>query len=96
MEERDPLKSNAINSSLWEIQTLQNHAVPNVAAAARFINNPLPSTEWDMSRVLDNTGDNIFDKEVKKNCKLVALAFDRPNGFAVNKVEKILDYWNFY
>ncbi|KAF2903416.1 hypothetical protein ILUMI_02769 [Ignelater luminosus] len=67
MEERDPLKSNAINSSLWEIQTLQNHVLPSVATAARFINSPLPSVEWDFTKILDNTGDDIFDKEIKKN-----------------------------
>lgn len=96
MEERDPLKSNAIKSSLWEVQTLQNHVAPNVATAATFINNPIPSTEWDISKVLENTGDNIFDKELKKNCKLVALAFDRPNRFGFNKVEKVFNYWNFH
>ncbi|GJQ73739.1 hypothetical protein Trydic_g14072 [Trypoxylus dichotomus] len=94
MEERDPLKSNAINSSLWEIQTLQSHALPTVAAAATFINNPLPSIEWDISKVLENTGDNIFDKELKKNSKLVALAFDKPNRYALSKGEKVLNYWN--
>lgn len=96
MEERDPLKSNAINSSLWEIHTLQNHALPNVATAATFINNPLPSIEWDMSKVLESTGDNIFDKELKRNCKMVALAFDKSNKFALSKCEKVFNYWNFY
>ncbi|RZC36232.1 CBF domain containing protein [Asbolus verrucosus] len=94
MEERDPIKSNAINSSLWEIQTLQQHALPNVATAARFINSPLPSVEWDLSKVLDSTGDDIFDKELKKHSKLIALAFDKPNGGALSKNEKLLQYWN--
>lgn len=87
MEERDPVKSNAINSSLWEIQTLQQHVMPSVATAARFINTPLPSVEWDLSKVLDNTGDDIFDKELKKHSKLIALAFDN------SKDEKFAQYW---
>lgn len=59
MEERDPMKSNAMSSSLWEIQTLQNHILANVATAARFINDPLPSVEWDLSKVLDNTSNDV-------------------------------------
>lgn len=94
MEERDPIKSNAINSSLWEIQSLQQHILPSVATAARFINVPLPSIEWDLSKVLDSTGDDIFDKEIKKYSKLVIIAFDRPHSAALNKGERLLEYWN--
>lgn len=86
MDERDPLKSNAINSSLWEIQSLQNHPVPGVATAARFINTPLPSVEWDLGKVLNDTGDDIFDREIRKQGKLIALAFERPR--------EVLQYWN--
>jgi len=59
MEERDPLKSQAIESSLWELQALQNHILPSVATAATFINMPLPSVEWDMSRILENSADDV-------------------------------------
>ncbi|KAF5280926.1 hypothetical protein FQA39_LY17932 [Lamprigera yunnana] len=94
MDESDPLKSNAINSSLWEIQTLQNHILPSVATAARFINSPLPSVEWDFTKILDNSGDDIFDREIKKNSKLIVLAFDRPNSLALNRGERISLHWN--
>ncbi|KAB0793602.1 hypothetical protein PPYR_13222 [Photinus pyralis] len=94
MDERDPLKSNAMNSSLWEIQTLQHHVLPSVATAARFINSPLPKVEWDFSKILDSTGDDIFDKEIKKNSKLIVLAFDRPNGSCLTRGEKIALHWN--
>jgi U3 small nucleolar RNA-associated protein 19 len=59
MEEADPLKSQAIESSLWELQTLQNHILPSIATAAKFINMPLPSVEWDMSRILENSADDV-------------------------------------
>ncbi len=35
MEEADPMETGAIESSLWEIQTLQAHYHPNVAALAK-------------------------------------------------------------
>lgn len=95
MEERDPLKSNAINSSLWEIQSLQQHYQPSVATAARFINSPLPSVEWDLSQVLDKNADDIFDKEVKKHSKLIVLQFEKPNGPALAKGEKLMQFWDF-
>ncbi|CAH0563564.1 unnamed protein product [Brassicogethes aeneus] len=94
MEERDPLKSNAISSSLWELQTLQQHCQPSVATAARFINAPLPSVEWDLGQILDNTGDDIFDKEVKKFSKLIVLQFEKPNGGALSRGEKVLQFWD--
>nr|CAH7765412.1 unnamed protein product [Callosobruchus chinensis] len=92
MEERDPLKSNAINSSLWEIRTLQQHVQPTVAFAAQFINTSLPSVEWDLSQVLSRTGDDIFDREVRKFSKLILLHFEKPQE--AEKHDRVLQYWN--
>lgn len=94
MEERDPLKSNAISSSLWELQTLQQHVNPSVSTAAKFINSPLPSIEWDMSQVLDNTGDDLFDKEIKKHGKILSYAFLRPVGATLSRGDKTSVYWS--
>ena len=62
MEERDPLKSQALESSLWELKALQNHILPSVATAASFINMTLPSVEWDMSKILENSADDVSIK----------------------------------
>jgi hypothetical protein len=59
MEERDPLKSQALESSLWELQALQSHILPSVATAAKFISMPMPSVEWDMSKTLENVADDV-------------------------------------
>lgn len=93
MEERDPLKSNAIMSSLWEIQTLQNHVQPSVAVAARFINTPLPGIEWDLDRVLNTTGDDIFDREVKKYNKSIVINYEKPFNGGIGKNERVMNYW---
>lgn len=90
MEERDPLRSCAISSSLWELETLQHHVQPSVANAAKFINNSLPSVEWDLSKALENSGDDIFDKEVKKFSKLIVLQFEKPN----EKADRITQFWD--
>lgn len=54
MDEADPNKSQALQSSLWEIQLLRNHMLPNVAQAAKNITTqPLPGAEWDLSNFLE-------------------------------------------
>lgn len=95
MDECDPLLSNAMFSSLWEIRALENHVLPNVSTASRFIRNPLSSTEYDMYSILDKTGGQLFDKEIKKRVKDIMLTFERPNSMELPKGERLLQYWKF-
>lgn len=55
MDEPDPLKSRALESSLWELDLLKNHVQPKVAAAAKFLDTSMPSIEWDFREQLDST-----------------------------------------
>jgi U3 small nucleolar RNA-associated protein 19 len=93
MEERDPFLSNALHSSLWEIRALQWHILPNIASAARFIRDPLPSVEYDIASALEHTGGHIFDCELKNKVKDIMLTFERPNSMALPKGERLLQYW---
>ncbi|XP_024891465.1 nucleolar complex protein 4 homolog B [Temnothorax curvispinosus] len=93
MEERDPLLSNALLSSLWEIRALQWHILPSIATAARFIHEPLPSIEYDMASALERTGGHLFESELKNKVKDIMLTFERPNSMALPKGEKLLQYW---
>ncbi|XP_046609311.1 nucleolar complex protein 4 homolog B isoform X1 [Neodiprion virginianus] len=93
MEERDPLLSNALMTSLWEIRALQWHTMPGVAAAARFIRDPLPSVEYDMAAALERTGGHIFERELKSKVKEIMLTFERPTSMALPKGERLLQYW---
>ncbi|CAG9773805.1 unnamed protein product [Ceutorhynchus assimilis] len=94
MEESDPLKSNALNSSLWEIYTLQSHVQPSVASAAKFINTPLPSVEWDIGKVLENTDNDIFDKEIKKISKAIVRELEpTKDGLVISTGERVCQYW---
>lgn len=94
MEERDPLLSNALQSSLWEIKTQQCHILPSIAKEARFIQEPLPSVEYDMASALECTGGHIFDRELKKRVKEIMLTFERPNSMALAKGERMVHYWH--
>ncbi|EZA53150.1 hypothetical protein DMN91_005388 [Ooceraea biroi] len=93
MEERDPLLSNALLSSLWEIRALQWHILPSIASAARFIREPLPSVEYDMASALEHTGDHLFDRELRNKVKDIMLTFERPSSMALPKGERLLQYW---
>ncbi|XP_053680057.1 nucleolar complex protein 4 homolog A [Anopheles nili] len=97
MEERDPMKSKALESSLWEVAALQNHVLPTVATAARFISNPLPSVEWDLSSVLEINENDIFHKEIVSKTKDFFLNIDRPTGmFGYCGGQLSSQYWKLF
>ena len=54
-EESDPTRTNAIESSLWEIETLQSHYHPNVAAIARIISEQFTKQAYNLEDFLDHT-----------------------------------------
>lgn len=51
--EIDPTLTNAIDSSLWEIESLQSHYHPNVAAIARIISEQFTKQSYNMEDFLD-------------------------------------------
>lgn len=54
-DEPDPTLTNAIESSLWEIETLQSHYHPNVAAIARIISEQFTKPMYNLEDFLDYT-----------------------------------------
>ena len=80
MEEPDPAKCKAIESSLWEIATLQSHVLPQVSQAAKFINKLQPQMEWTISAQLEHSFEDMMETELKKKVFVnVPLTFERPN-----------------
>ncbi|XP_047227943.1 nucleolar complex protein 4 homolog isoform X2 [Girardinichthys multiradiatus] len=65
MEEEDPALCHALDSSLWEIKTLQRHYHPDVAKAAMLINTPLSEQEDDISEVLEITAYELMERDLK-------------------------------
>ncbi|XP_075227417.1 nucleolar complex protein 4 homolog isoform X2 [Lycorma delicatula] len=92
MEESNPMHTKALSSSLWEVKSLQHHILPQVSKFAMFINEPIPSVEWDLSDRLEITSDQIFHKERNKKAKTMSVTFERPSslsiprGFAFDKI----------
>lgn len=62
--EEDPLLTNAIESSLWEIETLQSHYHPNVASIARIISEQFTKQHYNLEDFLDHTYQGMVDAEL--------------------------------
>ncbi|XP_042365435.1 nucleolar complex protein 4 homolog [Plectropomus leopardus] len=76
MDEEDPAKCCALESSLWEIKTLQKHYHPDVAKAALSINTPLPEQEEDINEVLEITTYELMERDLKSQIKSIPLEFE--------------------
>lgn len=64
--EKDPARSRALESSLWELQTLQQHYHPEVSRAASVINQVLSVPEVSIAPLLELTAYEIFEQDLKK------------------------------
>ena len=59
VDEPDPMETDAIESSLWEIYTLQDHYHPNVATVARIISEQFTKQAYNLEDFLDHSYDSV-------------------------------------
>ncbi|KAH9304258.1 hypothetical protein KI387_008662, partial [Taxus chinensis] len=78
-EEKDTLKSKALQSSLWEIETLRRHYCPAVSRFVASLENDLTvrskTTEVAVKDFSSGSYGTIFLEEVSRRIKQVPLAF---------------------
>ncbi|XP_059647363.1 protein NUCLEOLAR COMPLEX ASSOCIATED 4 [Cornus florida] len=78
-EESDPVKSNAMRSSLWEIDTLRHHYCPPVSRFILSLENDLTvrskTTEVTVKDFSSGSYATIFREEIGRRVKQVPLAF---------------------
>ncbi|ORY96914.1 CBF/Mak21 family-domain-containing protein [Syncephalastrum racemosum] len=78
-EEKDPYKCKAMESSLWEVQTLAEHYYANVSTLAKIFSDKFLKPKYDLEDFMDHTYTTFFDNEVnRKQKKAPALAFEKP------------------
>lgn len=53
--QKDPMKTRALDSSLWEIRMLQSHYHPNVATLAKIISEPFHKQAYNLEDFLDHS-----------------------------------------
>ncbi|CAL4143358.1 unnamed protein product, partial [Meganyctiphanes norvegica] len=94
MDESDPAKCHAMESSLWEVATLKQHALPNVARACGFLDKNLPEMEYDISQFVENTYEDIFERAAKMKPKEVPTTFHKPLGIFEYNEDQMSDTWS--
>ncbi|ELU14912.1 hypothetical protein CAPTEDRAFT_227825 [Capitella teleta] len=96
MTENDPSKCRALESSLWELQTLQSHYYYIVSIDSRQLEQVLPKLETDLSDILETSIDDLVKKENSKKYKLnsVPVTFDPPKGLFGAKDCPFNDMWS--
>lgn len=103
--EPDPQKSNAIHSSLWELETLQSHYHPTVASIARIISEQFTKQQYSIEDFLDHGYATMLESELKKDGKRAPVVeykipkriFGREDGAKEEDAEgdPLLDLWDF-
>ncbi|GMM38620.1 ribosome biosynthesis protein [Saccharomycopsis crataegensis] len=78
-DETDPLLTNAIESSLWELETLASHYHPNVATLAKIFSNPFTKTSYNIEDFLDWNYKGLLESERTRRIKgdhMMAIEFE--------------------
>ncbi|XP_077317869.1 nucleolar complex protein 4 homolog [Lithobates pipiens] len=94
MEEEDPAKSQALESSLWELEALQNHYYPDVVRAANVISRSLSIQESDISELLELSSYELFEKQMKKRFGSVPLEFEPVRGLLGRKQDVTAEHFS--
>jgi U3 small nucleolar RNA-associated protein 19 len=107
-QEADPQATGAVDSSLWELETLQSHFHPTVASIARIISEQFTKQQYNLEDFLDHGYGTMMDAELKKKegkrerepvveYKIPKRIFRREEGELVEEgeVNFIKDFWAF-
>ncbi|KAK6338246.1 hypothetical protein TWF730_002318 [Orbilia blumenaviensis] len=65
-DEADPLKTGALESSLWELETLQSHYHPNVATLAKILSEQFTKQQYGLEDFLDHSYTSMLEAEMEK------------------------------
>jgi U3 small nucleolar RNA-associated protein 19 len=69
MGEADPMLSEAIESSVWELEALQTHYHPNVATLAKIISEQFTKRSYNLEDFLDHSYTALLDVELNRDLK---------------------------
>ncbi|KAK3686293.1 Maturation and nuclear export of 40S ribosomal subunits interacting protein [Vermiconidia calcicola] len=69
--EVDPMHTSAVDSSLWELQTLTEHWHPNVATLAKILSEQFTKREYLLEDFQDHSYASLLDAELGKEVRKV-------------------------
>ncbi|KZO94486.1 CBF-domain-containing protein [Calocera viscosa TUFC12733] len=76
-DESDPMLTNAIASSLWELNSHREHYLASVSTMAKILSEPFTKPSYALEDFLDHTYGTMFEAEIKRKIKYdPALAVD--------------------
>lgn len=75
--EMDPLKTMAIDSSLWEISSLVKHYLASISTLAKIFSQHMTKPQYDLEDFLDHSYTSLFEASVQRELKK-APALDLP------------------
>ena len=87
-EEKNPLHTEAIKSSLWELDTLMTHYHPNVATLAKRFGEPFRKPSYNMEDFLDWSYNSLLQSEYDRKFK------DKNSALEFEEFDKVLDTSN--
>lgn len=101
-EEKDPQQTGAIDSSLWELETLQSHYHPTVSSIARIISEQFTKQQYSLEDFLDHGYVTMLESELKKDSKKEPVVewkipkrlFEKDES--VKELDPLLDTWTFF
>ncbi|CAD6581026.1 MAG: hypothetical protein ASARMPRED_000394 [Alectoria sarmentosa] len=102
-DESDPMETDALESSLWEIQMLQSHYHPSVATIAKIISEQFTKQTYNLEDFLDHSYGTMLEaglsKDVKKPPeteyeipKKIFMKYDAESG---NADSWLVKHWKF-
>lgn len=101
-EEKDPQQTGAIDSSLWELHTLQDHYNPTVSSICRIISEQFTKQQYNLEDFLDHGYVTMLENELKKDGKREPVVEWRIPRKLFEKEKEgeekdvLLDTWSFY
>lgn len=79
--ETDPSKTEALGSSIWELEAMINHYHPNVSALVKIFTQHFTKYSYNMEDFLDWSYAKLIDSEMKKRFKGdLGVEFEKWNG----------------
>jgi U3 small nucleolar RNA-associated protein 19 len=98
MTQPDPLSTGAIDSSLWELETLRSHYHPNVATLAKIMGEQFTKRNYVLDDFLDHSYASLIDAELGKEIKkMPVVEWDIPkhivtleDGAGLNRIGSLL------
>lgn len=96
--ETNPLNTQAIKSSLWELETLMSHYHPNIATLAKIFGEPFRKPNYNMEDFLDWSYQGLLETEKTRRYKnQAALEFETFDAVLAEKNKEgdyLLEGWS--